>query len=205
MKTSKGKGKKTHALKKAQRIGKDIEKLVDASDGNGKEMSLIERVNRESVEVSTAKGRKREIARMAFALWLTIPTRYLGAPEAIVKTLGISEPDVLELIQIKTVREFGEKCNVSHQAMADWRKEIVEGEEGEDVRRVFRGLMKEGLGALYQGLLEHKDAERFKTFAGFVQGWMPGINLIHSGSIDNLDDEKKAALDKFIEKNKVKV
>lgn len=190
MKKSKKKSKKTPALNGGKKNDKDVVHI-----------SLIERVRHESEEVSTAPGRKREITRMAFALWLTIPTRFKGAPDTVIAALGISDPDILELIKIKNVEQFKEVCNVGHGSMAIWRKEIMEGEEGIDIRHMFRGLMKEGVSALYQGLLEHKDAERFKAFAGFVEGWMPGLQLRHSGNVDTLDDEERKALDELLLKN----
>lgn len=183
----------------------ESKKSVQIGDKTEEHISLIERVRRESEEVHTGIGTKKEIARMAFALWLTIPVRYRGAPDGVVEALGIDDPDILELIKIKNVEAFKATCLVSHQAMATWRKEIMGSEQGFDHRAFFRGLMNSGLSALYRKLLEQGDAERFKTFAGYVEGWMPGINLQHSGSIDTLDEDERKALDKLLKKNSVKV
>ena len=170
-------------------------------------LSLVERVRRETEEVTSGsskggKGRKRVIARMAFALWLTTPVRYRGAPEAVLSTLGIADPDVLELMRVRTQKDFGEMFGVAHQAMCDWRKEIEEGEAGQDTRAFFRGLMREELAALYRKLIETGNAEEFKAFAGYVEGWMPGLNLQHSGTVETLlSDEEKKALDDLLRKN----
>lgn len=189
-------------MKKKQ--AKQIKKLKD-SDRPEEHISLVARAFRESEEVHTTHDKKREITRMAFALWLTIPVRYRGAPDGVVEALGIDDPDILELIKIKNVEAFKAACNVSHSTMAIWRKEIMSGEEGIDHRAFFRNLMTQGLAALYRKLLEQGDAERFKTFAAYVEDWMPGIKIKHSGNIDTLDEEERKALDKLLEKNSIKV
>lgn len=204
MKTSKGKGKKSQVVKNAKKQSGKADTVVKDGAKAEERVTLIERVIRESEEVQTGKGKKRDIARMAFALWLTIPARWRGAPDSIVDTLGITDPDILELIKIKNVEGFKAACHVSHQAVAEWRKEIVDDDKL-DHRVFFKKLMTEGLAALYRKLIENGDADRFKAFAGYVEGWMPGLQLHHSGAIDTLDDEERAELDKLIEKNKVKL
>lgn len=182
-----------------------VKKIVQDVDAGTERVSLIERAKREKEETATAPGRKRDIARMAFALWLTIPARWRGAPDGVIDALGITDLDILDVIKLKTAQDFGVAFDVHGPTLSRWRQEIEEGEQGIDNRTFFKKLVREGLGALYRKLIEQGDAERFKTFAGYVEGWMPGINLKHSGSIDTLDEEERKALDKLLEKNSIKV
>lgn len=197
---AKKKAKKTLAIKSTKIVGKKISKVSDIKGEAVEDVSLIERARRESEEVHTSRGNKREVTRMVFALWLNIPVRYRGAPDTLLAQLGI-EGELLEIARISNVEEFKRVCNVGHQAMADWRKEI---EQNDDVvkerKKLFRRLMNEGLGALYRKLIENGDAERFKIFANYVEGWVPGMAVEHTVSTE-ISAERKAALDELLRKN----
>lgn len=197
--------KQSHVSRAQKKKVPKRNKTADTLETPVESESLLARVKKESVSWRPGRGVKREIARMAFALWLSIPVRYRGAPESVLKQLGL-DGDMLELAQIGTSGEFGEKCNVQHQALADWRKEILDGDEGKDQRAFFRGLMKEGLGALYRKLIETGDADKFKVFAQYVEDWMPGMRVFDpTNTAEVMDPAEKAKLDKLVERNSVKI
>lgn len=139
---------------------------------------------------------------MAYSIWLMTPVRFRGGTPEELKKMGIRDEDTLEVLQCSSVGEFGEKYGVAHQALAEWRNEFESSDSGKDIRAFFRPLIKEGLGALYQKLLENGDAERFKILAAYTEGWVPTVGVQHSGEIGNkLDAEQKAELDKLLAKN----
>lgn len=196
-----GKGSKKRATaKKAREVKSKPEK-------EEKPQTLLERVMSERKQWSgtgAGKGRPRELARMAYHIWLMSPVRFRGGTREELGRLGIRDEDTLEVLQCGSVGAFGEKYQVAHQALATWRKEFEATDEGKDIRAFFRPLIKEGLGALYQKLLENGDSERFKTIAAYTEGWVPTIGLQHSGEIGGgLTDEEQAELDRLLAKNKL--
>lgn len=164
------------------------------------DVSLFDKVIKESEEWTPGKGHKRVFARMAYFLWLTLPVRYRGAPESVRSALGLSG-DMYELAGVTNVKDFGRTFDIGHQVLAEWGKEYHESDEGHDTRALFRGLMKEALGAVYRKLIEQGDAERFKTFAAYVEGWSPSAQPPPPSDIERLSDEEKTALDRMLEKN----
>ncbi len=198
------KGKSAQPLRKAVKKAAQKKNTVQVEDKSDEQMTLLERVRRESEEVRTAKGKRREIARIAFWTWLGIPARYRGAPDQVLAKLGINDADVLELAKIGSLEEFKRLCNVSHQAVADWRREFDDSDEGKDTRKIFRGLVRELLASLYLKGLEHGDAERFKVFAAYVENWVPGAMTSDPGAGIELRPDERAHLDKLIERNSVK-
>lgn len=200
----KSKAKKVPPKRKATKKAAKKEKIKEPRDESVKRETLVERVMREKKEHPSGggKGSKREIARAAFCMWLMTPVRFRGESEETLRKLGIVDADTLEIAQCGTMEQFGEKYGVGHQSMWEWKKEFESTDEGKDIRAFFRPLVREGLMALYQKLLENGDAERFKTFAAYTEGWIPTIGLQHSGEITGgLSPEEQAELDRLLAKN----
>ncbi len=197
-----GGGKKVLPLQGKDKVVSKEADVNAGQDESAESVSLMERVKRESKEWGQGgRGKKRELAKMAFALWLSLPVRYRGAPDGVLTSLGLAG-DLFDLAKLGTQKDLGDALGVSHGTLAEWRKDIEESDDGKDHRKLFRNLMREGLGALYRKLIENGDAERFKVFAQYVENWMPGMAVQHSGEISSLDDEERAALDKLIAKNR---
>ena len=98
---------------------KKIKKVIVQQEKKVETLSLLERSNRENENGAGKGAKKREICRMAFSIWFAIPVRFRGAPQNIIETLGISDPDTLELIGIKNQKEFAEKFNVGEPTLSD--------------------------------------------------------------------------------------
>src|SRR3990167_947390 len=111
MAKSKRKSKTSPVLRKGGKVAANDKNKVQQGEDEAARASLLERVQKESQEWSAGRGKKRELARMAFGLWMQIPIRYRGAPDAVLTMLGI-EGDMLDLARIGSVGKFGEACNV---------------------------------------------------------------------------------------------
>lgn len=204
---AKGKGRDKRVKRKKVPVlqkGKDgtakKDNSVDSSDKNGEELTLLEKVQKEYEEWTPGKGRERAVTRMAFFLWMQLPVRYRGAPDAVMNTLGI-DGDLRDLARIESMKAFGEVCHIGHGTLTQWRREFEESDEGKDTRKLFRRLSREMVGALYRKGIEHGDAERFKVYMQYVEGWMPGINIGAPGDSNEMDSERRAALDKLLQRN----
>ena len=194
------KGGKSQVLRRGKKTAKEIATLATASNKEDVQITLIERLRRENKEVKTAVGKKPELNRWAFALWLSIPTRYKGAPEAVINALGMSDPDALELVRLRNRKEYMEAIGISHQALVDWSREFEEGEEKHGHRKLFAKMGKEMLGALYKKGIETGNAEEFRVFMQYVEGWMPGVAVGTPGDVNEIDPERKKALDNLLDK-----
>lgn len=181
-------------------------KIAQVRDESEQTLTLFERVKRESESFGGGgRGHKREMARAAYFLWLTLPVRYRGSPEGIRTTLGLSG-DMFELAGIGSVGDFGRTFDVGHGTLAAWGKEFAASEEGKDTRALFRGLLRESVGALYRKLIENGDADRFKAFHAYVEGWIPTVGIQHSEAPgETLTEEERESLDLLLEKNTVAV
>lgn len=199
------KRKKSTLLPKARKAVKKPKKTAEPRSGKEEMVTLFEKVTKETEAWTRGRGHKREILRTAFFLWLTLPVRYRGAPDAVLTQLGLSG-DMLELARIKGVTEFGETFDIGRGALAEWGREFDKSDESKDAAAMFRSLMREGLGALYRKLIENGDADRFKTFAAYVEGWVPMMGIQHKTDPgETLTDEERESLDKLLEKNTVAV
>lgn len=196
------KRKPSPPLRKSRKAVKKPAKAVKVRSEKEEELTLFDKVRRETESWGGGgRGKKRDWARTAYFLWRTLPVRYRGAPDQILNTLGLSG-DMLELARIGSIGAFGDMFDVGHGTLASWGKEFEDSDEAKDTRGIFRGLMREAVAALYRKLIENGDADRFKTFAAYVEGWVPTMALqLPSTDGDQLTDEEKASLDRLIAEN----
>ncbi len=171
----------------------------------GYQTSLVERAkNDKKTGAGVGRGNKMQATRAAFKAWLLIPHTFLGAGEPILRALGITDPEAVELCMIRTQSEFAEKFNVFEPTLSHWKKEMRNGDDFGDLKTEMRQLTKNVMGALYRKAIAEGDAARVKLWLQAVEGWNEtmGQNITVE---DGLTDESKKALDRLIEKNRVRI
>src|SRR3989344_2790063 len=172
---------------------------------DGHQTSLIERAQKDKkLGAGVGRGNKMEGTRAAFKAWLLIPHTFLGAGETILRALGITDPEAVELCMIRTQSEFAQKFNVFEPTLSHWKKEMRNGDDFGDLKTEMRQLTKNVMGALYRKAIAEGDAARVKLWLQAVEGWNETIGQNITVE-DGLTDESKKALDRLIEKNRVRV
>ena len=178
-------------------------KILKTKDEPIERISLVESIKREK-EANTKGGRgiKREICQSAFRLWLSIPDTFRGMPDVVIDKMGIGDPDILELLDIKSQSEFGRKFDVKYEILSLWKSQMKEGESFDDVKAFFKKLTKNVLGSLYREMQKQGDAPRAKLFMQIVEDWNEQMGIKHSGAVVyELDEKEKMELDKLLGKN----
>jgi len=171
----------------------------------GHQTSLIEKAKKDKeAGAGVGRGNKMQATRAAFKAWLLMPHTFLGAGESILRVLGITDPEAVELCMIKTQSEFAVKFGVFEPTLSRWKKELHNGNDFSDFKISMRNLTKNVMGALYRKAVAEGDAARVKLWLQTVEGWNEtiGQNITME---DGLTDEHKKALDRVIEKNRVRV
>lgn len=168
--------------------------------------SLIEKAkNDKKLGSGKGRGNKMQRTREVYKAWLLLPRTYLGAGEHVLASLGIRDPDAVELHGIRSQSEFAEKFGIAEPTLSHWKREMQDGNDFCDFRVHMQGLTKNVIGALYRHAISDGDAPRVKLWLQVVEGWNERIAQNISVSSSELSEEEKVALDLLIEKNTVQV
>lgn len=117
----------------------------------------------------------------AFKMWLSLPAQFIGKTPKELNELGITNPHLIELCQIKTQGSFVEAYKVNKNTLSEWRKELEHDPEVLKSYQSFGQLLTKNLmTALYENALKHGDAERIKAWMTFVEGWSPRETIIQT-------------------------
>jgi hypothetical protein len=180
-----------------------VKKKLIAGDMSQDSTNVLSIIDQAKAERNTPPGRKRIKQREVFKLWLSLPDQFKGAPERITALLGMTDPIALELLKIPTMIAFGAEFGIHPPTLSDWRREIEDHSDFlSDVKKEMRKTTRNILGALYRKTLEEGDAARVTAWMKIVEDWREQLGVQHSGEISTLSDEKKAALDRLLEKNR---
>ena len=170
---------------------------------NKREISLVEKAkNDKEIGAGVGRGNKMENTREAFKSWLLLPKTFLGAPENVLRVLGITDPESVELCSIRSQVEFASKFGVVEPTLSHWKREMQRGNDFNDFRISMQSLTKNVMGALYRKAIEEGDAPRVKLWLQTVEGWNETIGHNIGFKQPSLSDEEKDDLDRLIAKNK---
>jgi len=101
----------------------------------------------------------------AFAQWLALPAILRTKTEEELKSYGITDPDVLEMLKIKNLKEFAKKFNLNPGTLSEWKKKAHDMGMFDDAKDLFRSMSKEVYGALFIGIQKNDgDAPRVRVW-----------------------------------------
>ena len=137
-----------------------------------------------------------------YRVWKSLPITMLRklTRDEIYTNVGIDDPDVLDLTEIHTQGEFGNKYGVHIDTLTDWNKKIY-GENPFDEARVWsQHLVKNLILSLYAKAVKTADPFRIELFFKAVNKWEEKVRVdvnykgVTSFNIQPLTPEKIAAL-----------
>ncbi len=148
-------------------------KLKDNNKGKKKSTKTKGR-KREKLKQDPYKGKEFE----AYLLWKSLPVMWRGLAEEELIKLGIGDDDVVELLEIKTQKEFGKKFKVSVKAMWEWNERIrSEDALVDETKKWARQMMGNIIGAVYKKQQIEGDAPRSKFLAEFAESFKTTIDM----------------------------
>ena len=131
--------------------------------------------------MQTATRTKQEIAVLErnqelfelYALWRSLPIPILRTmtPEQIYQRLAIDDPQVLELTQIHTQADFGEKYKLDKNTLTDWNKKIRALDPLHEAKGWARNLAKNVVMSLYNHAIRKGNPLNMKLFFQVVNDW----------------------------------
>lgn len=122
------------------------------------------------VEFNPYKGQEYRL----FIIWRTLPVTLRGISGEDAENRGIKDPELIELLQLRTMGDFAERFGISRDTLTDWKqKPIPEEYQGVDWRYWAKEFTPEVVHHLLEGIREKKKADAiklwFQTVDGFVE------------------------------------
>lgn len=109
-----------------------------------------------------------------FLIWRSLPVTLRGISEEDAESRGVKDPEIMELIQLRTMGDFAERFGISRDTLTDWKNKPVPDEYVAIDWRVWaREFTPEVVHHLLEGIREKKKADAiklwFQTVDGFVE------------------------------------
>ena len=121
------------------------------------------------IAVEEAEVEKKAEFKMFF-IWLSLPSVFIGKDVDELAKLGITDPDQVKLLSIKTMTAFAEEYKVRNATLSEWKKKIHQKGLMEDTKDFFRSLSKNVYGAFYNAIITHGDAHRVRLWEEMFEG-----------------------------------
>jgi len=104
-----------------------------------------------------------------YLVWKLLPKVILETP-GMVEDLGIEIAEIDDLLGIKTQKEFAKRFGIHQSTLTEWNKKPIPKEfEHLNYKYWARGLTKNIVFALYEGILECKDAARINLWFKYIE------------------------------------
>lgn len=122
-----------------------------------------------------------------FLTWRTLPVTLRGISVEDAEDRGVKDPELLELIQLKTQSDFANRFQISMNTLTDWKKQPVPEEfEKLDWRYWAREFTPEVVHHLLEGIREKKKADAIKLWFQTVDGFVEET-AVNNKATDALD------------------
>ena len=123
-----------------------------------------------------------------YCLWKAMPSMLRYPPRSkdgtqpsardFAKQMSIHEETMLELVEIKTQKEFGEKFAISENTLTRWNKDHVESKSAHELMKYWSSsLSKNVLLALYNKCIRTGFGLEVKLWFQLVEGWSEKTTL----------------------------
>lgn len=129
-----------------------------------------------------------------YTQWKCLPGIFKRYETKVLDAMGIDDPEIRMLLEIKTQADFMAKYKVATSTLADWNHEIGESESYKARKVMAKKLMSSALGFLYAGMAKEKDAARFKELARYAEEYEPEKHVVTAdidfGRLNDLSNEE---------------
>ena len=106
-----------------------------------------------------------------YTSWRSLPPLATNQSDETLVAMGI-EPWMIEIMKIKTQKEFAEKYGISENTLSTWNKQLDKADF--DSRFGWaKHLSRNAIMALYRSLLKKGSADQIKIWFQLVEGWIP--------------------------------
>lgn len=100
-----------------------------------------------------------------FLKWVSLPEVLKGKPVEELKEIGIADPEIHDLLSIKTRVEFAERYHLRPATLTEWKQKLDNANILADSRAFFKALTPNVYHALYKGILKSNgDAHRVRLW-----------------------------------------
>ncbi len=114
--------------------------------------------------------RKQDFA--TYVTWKSLPTFLRGQPETVLRKMGIDDDMAIELLQIKTQKDFAERFGVKDPGtLTDWNKRIEDEGLVEHINTWARKLTPNEVLALYKNVTKNGNAKEVKTWFELIENF----------------------------------
>ena len=114
--------------------------------------------------------RKQDFA--TYVTWKSLPTFLRGQPETVLRKMGIDDDMAIELLQIKTQKDFAERFGVKDPGtLTDWNKRIEDEGLVEHINTWARKLTPNVVLALYKNVTKNGNAKEVKTWFELIENF----------------------------------
>jgi len=119
---------------------------------------------------NTGVYRKQDFA--TYVTWKSLPTFLRGQPEAVLRKMGIDDELAIELLQLKTQKDFAARYDVKDLGtLTDWNKRIEEDGLLEHTNVWARKLTPNVVLALYKNATKHGKSKEVKTWFELIENF----------------------------------
>lgn len=122
-----------------------------------------------------------------FLIWRTLPVTLRGISVDDAESRGVKDPELLELIQLRTLGDFAQRFGIHRDTLTDWKaKPIPEEMQTYDWRYWAREFTPEVVHHLLEGIREKKKADAIKLWFQTVDGFVEET-AVNNKATDALD------------------
>lgn len=129
-----------------------------------------------------------------FLIWRSLPVTLRGISSEQAEERGVKDPEIMELIQLKTQGDFADRFQISMNTLTEWKRQPVPDEYLMiDWRYWAREFTPEVVHHLLEGIREKKKADAIKLWFQTVDGF------IEETAVTNKADAALEAVNELID------
>ena len=122
-----------------------------------------------------------------FLIWRSLPVTLRGISGEDAEDRGVKDPELLELIQLKTHGDFSKRFGISMDTLTDWKAKPIPDEfRMIDWRYWAREFTPEVVHHLLEGIRANKKADAIKLWLQTVDGFVEET-AVNNKATDTLD------------------
>lgn len=153
-------------------------------------MDITRRIPKKSETVEVFNPYKGQEYRL-FLIWRSLPVTLRGISSEDAESRGVKDPELMELIQLKTHGDFAKRFGISMDTLTDWKKKDVPDEyKIIDWRYWAKEFTSEVVHHLLESIREKKKADSIKLWLQTVDGFVEetSVNNRANDALDAVSD-----------------
>jgi len=104
-----------------------------------------------------------------YVIWKSLPPILRGKPEYVLRQQGFDDQIILELLGIKTQKQFAEKHDLEESTLSGWNKIIHEEGLLDGLYSWARGLTQNVTLALYKNVMKNGRAQEVRAWYELIE------------------------------------